>query len=265
MCWACSCGWPLFPSLRTWCAQSRLFLKLCKDCSELLPIRHGKSPMPIPYSTSATCSLFIWFTGPLARLVERLVPIPPAPAGIRPKYLDEFFLEQPALALDQVRRELVHMGGLVKSMIDRSLDAAMAGSESDAAALSRADDDVDKLYEEIIGYLGKLSQKSLINPQPQYLHNFVGIANYMENIGDVVEKDLLAIAGKRIRKKLVVSESTATELRALAREVCRAFDQALTAVETGDPDDALDVFGEQEGRGGACRRGNGPYREATCG
>ena len=186
--------------------------------------------------------LFIWFTGPLAKLVERLVPIPPIPKGIRPKYLDEFFLEQPALALDQVRRELVHMGGLVKSMIDRSLDAAIAGSESDAAALSRADDDVDRLYEDIIGYLGKLSQKDLINPQPQYLHNFVGIANYLENIGDVVEKDLLAIAGKRIRKKLVVSESTATELRALAAEVCRAFDQALTTVETGNSDDALDVF-----------------------
>jgi phosphate:Na+ symporter len=186
--------------------------------------------------------IFIWFTGPLARLVERLVPVPPAPKGIQPEYLDEFFLEQPALALDQVRRELLHLGGLVKSMIDRSLDAAMTGSESDAAALSRADDDVDKLYEEVIRYLGKLSQKDLINPQPQHLHDFVGIANYMENIGDVVEKDLLAIVGKRIRKKLVISESTATELRALADEVCRAFEQALKAVETGNPDDALDVL-----------------------
>ena len=190
----------------------------------------------------ANLLLFIWFTGPLARLVERIVPLPPVPKGLQPKYLDEFFLAQPALALDQVRRELVHLGGLVKSMIDRSLEAAMIGSEDDAAALSRADDDVDKLYEEIIRYLGKLSQMALINPQPQYLHNFIGIANYMENIGDVVEKDLLAIVGKRIRKKLAISESTGTELRALAEEVGRAFDQALIAVETGNPDDALDVL-----------------------
>jgi len=186
--------------------------------------------------------LFIWFTGPLARLVERIVPIPPTPQGIRPKYLDEFFLDQPALALDQVRRELVHMGGRVKTMIDGSLDAALSGSESDTASLSRADDDVDKLYAEVIGYLGKLSQEDLVSPQPQYLHNFVGIANYLENIGDVVEKDLLAIVGKRIRKDLIVSESTAAELRALSDEVCRAFDQAMTVVETGNPDDALDVF-----------------------
>jgi len=186
--------------------------------------------------------LFIWFTGPLARLVERLVPIPPVPKGVQPKFLDEFFLEQPALALDQVRRELVHLGELVKSMIDRSLETAIQGSESDAAALSRADDDIDLLYEDIIRYLGKLSQKNLIHPQPEYLHNFVGIANYLENIGDAVEKDLLTVAGKRMRKNLVVSESTCTELRALADEVGRAFDQALKVLQSGDPDDALDVL-----------------------
>jgi phosphate:Na+ symporter len=186
--------------------------------------------------------LFIWFTVPLARLVERLVPVPPTPPGIQPKYLDEFFLDQPALALDQVRRELLRLGGLVKSMLDRSLDTAISGSDADAARLSRSDDDVDILYEEIIRYLGKLSQATLINPQPQYLQNFVGIANYMENIGDVIKKDLLAVVGKRIRQRLVISESTATGIRALATEVNDAFDLALKTLETGDPDDALDVL-----------------------
>ena len=58
----------------------------------------------------------------------------------------------------------------------------------------------------------------------------------------MVEKDLLVVAGKRIRKQLVISEKTAMELRALADKVCSAFDQALKALETGDPDDALEVF-----------------------
>jgi phosphate:Na+ symporter len=190
----------------------------------------------------ANLLLFIWFTGPLARLVQRLAPVPPPPIGIQPRYLDEFFLAQPALALDQVRRELLHLGGLVKSMIDRSLDTVLSGSELDATELSRDDDDVDTLYEEIIGYLGKLSQTDLINPQPQELQSFVGIANYLENIGDIVEKDLLAIVGKRRRKNLAISESTATELRALATAVSRAFDDALKALESGDADDALEVL-----------------------
>jgi len=190
----------------------------------------------------ANLVLFIWFTGPLARLVERLVPARPAEKGVQARYLDNFYLDQPAFALDQVRRELVCLGSLVKSMIDRSLQAVLSGSQQDASSLSRSDDDVDKLYEEIIRYLSRLSQMSLVSPQPQTLQNFVGIANYMENIGDVVEKDLLAIIQKRTRKELVIGESTARELEALAGEVSRAFDQVLVAVETGNPDDALDVL-----------------------
>ena len=34
-----------------------------------------------------------------------------------------------------------------------------------------------------------------------------GIANYLEDIGSVIVKDPLAIVGKRIRKKLTISES----------------------------------------------------------
>jgi phosphate:Na+ symporter len=194
----------------------------------------------------ANLLIFIWFTGPLARLVEKIVPIPPAPLKVEPRYLDEFFLTQPALALDQVRRELLHLGQRVQAMIDRSIDVALSGTESDLKSLIGADDDVDRLYEAIILYLGKLSQAALVTPQPQQLQDFVGIANYLENIGDMVEKDLQTITGKRIRKKLVISHETAEELRALAREVSEAFSMALKAIETGQPDDALEVVESKE-------------------
>ena len=185
--------------------------------------------------------IFIWFTGPLARLVQRLVPAPPPPKTLQPKYLDAYYLEQPSMALDQVRRELTRLGGIVRSMVNRSLDVALSGPEEDAAALAAADDDVDRLYEAIIEYLGKLSQSPLIDPQPEYLQNFVGIANYLENIGDIVEKDLLAIARKRSRGHLAFSASTQAALRTLADEVARVLGLALKVVETGDPDIALEV------------------------
>lgn len=46
-------------------------------------------------------SLFIWFTVPLAGLVERLLPARPEPEHIivRPKFLDKELLGAPALAL----------------------------------------------------------------------------------------------------------------------------------------------------------------------
>jgi len=190
----------------------------------------------------ANLFLFIWFTGPLARLIQRIVPVPPTPEGVRPKYLDDYFLTQPSLALDLVRRELTCLGELTWSMIDRALATTIHGSEHDVATLSKSDDDVDAVYEDIIRYLGRLSQQSLVAPQPKQLHDYVGIANYFENIGDLIDKDLLAVAAKRRRKSLVIGPETKEKLHALADEVRRAFKLALAAVETGDPDVALEVL-----------------------
>jgi phosphate:Na+ symporter len=190
----------------------------------------------------ANMFLFIWFTGPLARLIQRIVPIPPAPEGVRPKYLDDYFLTQPSLALDLVRKELTHLGELTRTMIDRALATTIQGSEQDAATLSRVDDDVDVVYGDIIHYLGRLSQQDLITPQPKQLQDYIGIANYLENIGDVIDKDLLVVAAKRRRKSIVVASKTREMLQALADEVSRAFDLTLEALESGDPDVALEAL-----------------------
>jgi phosphate:Na+ symporter len=189
----------------------------------------------------ANLFLFIWFTGPLSRLVTRIVPARPQPLGIRPLYLDDIYLEQPAMALDQVRRELVRLGGLVRDMLARSLHVTASGTESEIASLERADDGVDTLYKESIRYLGKLSQKDLVQAQPQQLSEFVAIANYLENIGDVIEIDLLAVARKRLRTGMAISPSTTAKLRPINEKVFDSFNKVLTALETGNKDDALDA------------------------
>ena len=190
----------------------------------------------------ANLALFIWFTGMLAALVDRIVPPRPAPEGVRPRFLDDYFLNESALALDVVRRELVHLAELVNAMIKSALPAALHGADRDAALLSEADNDVDSLYSEIIRYLGKLSQRGLVAKQPQQLNDFVGIANYLENIGDVIEKDLLPIAAKRRRLNIAVSEETEAKLTALEKAVCEAFEQAISAIASGDADEAVDVL-----------------------
>ncbi len=186
--------------------------------------------------------LFIWFTGPLARLVDRIVPHKPVPDGIRPQFLDDFFLEQPDLAIDQARLELVRLGGLVRGMMKRAFQVVISGNERDAEELMRADDEVDALYQHIIRFLGKLSQKGLVQPQPQLLAQFVGIANYLENVGDVVEKDLLAVLRKRIAHRLRISASTLALLRPLDERVRVSFDDALAALGAGSSDRALEAI-----------------------
>ena len=178
--------------------------------------------------------IFIWFTGPLAKLVDWIVPKRKEPIGIRPLYLDKMFLEHPALALDQVRRELVRLAELDRNMLEQSLGVATVGTQLDVTRLHHADEDVDTLHGAIITYLAQLSQKNLVAPQPTQLHQYIGIANYLENIGEVIENNVLSDAVKRMRLAVVVSPATIDVLRTVHEKVCWAFDRALQALRDGD-------------------------------
>jgi phosphate:Na+ symporter len=175
-----------------------------------------------------------------------MVPERPEPVGIKAVFLDDIYLEHPAMALDQVRRELVRLGDLVRDMLTYSMYVTVSGNEGEVARLKQADDDVDTLYGEIIRYLGKLSQGNLVLKQPQQLGDFVGVANYLENIGDVIEKDLLAIAGKRIRNGTTISSSTAAKLKPIDEKVLEVFDRVLTVLATGSNDEALEAIDSKE-------------------
>ncbi len=186
--------------------------------------------------------VFIWFTGPLSRLLNRIVPPRAVPAGIKPLYLDALYLEQPALALDQVRRELLRLGDMVGATLAQSLRVVTGGRKEDVDKIILADDDIDTLYADVIRFLGRLSQKDLIRNQPQQLSGFVGIANYLENIGDVVEKEMMPVANKRMQADLIISAATMEKLRPLQEEVCRTFDRVMAALKTGEREPALDAI-----------------------
>ncbi len=183
----------------------------------------------------ANTFLFIWFTSPLAMLVNRIVPERKDPKGVFPKFLDEMFLEQPAIALDQVRRELARLAELDREMLMRSIDVITIGTQQDIALLRRAKEDVDTLHGAIITYLALLSQKNLVAPQSTQLYQYIGIANYLENVGDVIENNVLIDAAKRIRLGILVSPTTITVLLTVHQKVSWAFDRLLVALRDCDP------------------------------
>ncbi len=168
--------------------------------------------------------LFIGFTGPIARLVEWLVPRRQPKSGT-PLYLDTLYLEDPEVALDQVRRELARLAGNVGHMLDRALVVVIQGNSRDIDDLSRADDDVDQLHGAIVEYLGRLSRRVLDRSQSERLYAFIAIANYLENCGDIIDENLLDIARKRLQRGVRISPATQAVLRPLHRRVREAFTQ----------------------------------------
>lgn len=184
----------------------------------------------------ANTFIFVWFTNQIAWAMRRLIrarPVQEIPL-VQPKYLDEAVLDTPDLALDFVRFELRRLGELATTMLHKALPATVHGSEADLKALVKADDEVDALHGAIVTYLRRLSQTDLLTAQSSTLANYLAVANYIENIGDMVETNIAEAGFDRVRTNVQVSPMTEEALRALHTKICWTVEQAIDAVTRND-------------------------------
>jgi phosphate:Na+ symporter len=188
--------------------------------------------------------IFLAFAGPLARAIERLLPIRKAPEDevAQPLYLDEVLLDTPDLALDRVRMELGRLGEYVIKMMERALPALAHGSQSDVERLATMDDDVDALHGAIVTYLGSLSQQHATEDQSDRITDYISTANYLENIGDTIETNLADAGAERLKHDLQISEGTLEVLGRVHEKVRWSVHQALAAVVQNDVPVATEVI-----------------------
>jgi phosphate:Na+ symporter len=176
--------------------------------------------------------LFLPFAAQFARLVERLVPDRPIEeeAVIRAKYLTADLIRTPTLALDRARLEILHMGNRVRDMYSLSLPAVLAGTPARLDEVEQMDDAVDALHGQIIKYLGDISKTSLTSRETEELLRLMEATNDIENIGDIVETNLVQLGHERIEANVSISAATEQVITEYHETVGRALDAALQAV-----------------------------------
>ena len=181
----------------------------------------------------ANTLLFIGFTGQFARLADWLVPDRPLDEEalvVRARYLDEELLATPSLALDRVRLEVLHMGQRVQDMMARIMPAILSGNKETLRDIERMDDNVDTLHAQIIAYLGKISRLTLTERQTGELIRLMEAVNDLENIGDVIETNLIVLGHERIDEGVSISQPTREVLSNFHVVVNRAVEAAVQAV-----------------------------------
>ncbi len=181
----------------------------------------------------ANTLIFIWFTAQFSRLVERLVPDRPLEADgtiIRPKYLDEELLGTTSLALDRVRLEALHMGEHVQHMLTEVMPAISERNRETLGKIQNMDDQVDILHGHIIEYLGKISKTEMTEVQTRGFVKLMEAVNNLENVGDVIETDLIGLGNKLIDEGISISEATKQVLRDIHSAVSKSVDAAIQAV-----------------------------------
>lgn len=189
-------------------------------------------------------TVMIWFTRPIALLAKKIVPVRPVPEPDRigPKYLDPVFIRTPALAIEQVRLELGHLGEQVTRMLEAAPQAVVEGTGEDLDRIVAMDDDVDHLHAEILNYLAVLAREELGTTETKRLEIEVEIANNLEAIGDLIETNLVAQGRRRLENKLEISERRKDAVRPLYEAVALALGDVLKALANEDRALAQDVI-----------------------
>jgi phosphate:Na+ symporter len=181
--------------------------------------------------------LFLPFVRPFRRLVVMTTPgEEPEEEGERfgPKYLNPDMLKEPGLALAQATRETMRMSEIVHDMLVLSKKAF---TEDDLALIEKIesmDDRVDLLDSSIRLYLTKLSRAALSEDDAHRQMEILSVVSNLESIGDVIDKNLMELAKKRINKEVEFSREGWEEIEDFHAKVAENLELALSAFNSRD-------------------------------
>ena len=177
--------------------------------------------------------LFLPFTPIAADIFTRLVPDSQRP-DVGAMYLNPNVIDTPAVALGQALRELLRMGDVVLQSLR---DTVVVFARDDAALMReviRRDDQIDRLEEDIKQYVIKLRQNALTEEQSERETALLFVVVNLEEIGDVIEKNLMELAEKKIRGQHRFSAQGWSEIQDLHAKVVENMELALGALASND-------------------------------
>lgn len=195
----------------------------------------------------ALAILFIGFTGPVARLSARLLPDQPAGDDPgKPRYLSQGQMDQPTIALANAGREALRMGDLVGQMLRQSLEVLRNDDRRLIKQVSDLDTQVDRLNEAIKIYLTTVSRELMDPADQKRVVDLITFITNLEHIGDIVDKNLMELAAKKVKYQLKFSPEGSKELDDIHERLTHNLELAMNVFMSGDLKLARQLFAEKQ-------------------
>ena len=186
--------------------------------------------------------IFFPFVSLMAHLVEWFMPDKPqevteevaaAPALVT-RYLDPRLLSTPVLAIEQARREILPMAEVVRGMLADIMPAFVANDTNTAKDILQRDNQVDFLHRQTADYLTQINRSNLSLQQSERTEQLLHVTTELEHIGDVIEKNLVALLVKKAEGNIAFSEEGRDELIQYHQRVLASYDDAIKAFTDDD-------------------------------
>jgi phosphate:Na+ symporter len=182
---------------------------------------------------------FLPFTGILSKLLKKALPDRPQTDDPgRTRYLNDKDLDMPSVALAAAARETLRMGDIIQQMLEDTLKVLRTNDEKLLVRIRDEDDTVDKIYNSIKNYMARLTQEFM---DPKEATRYVQILTFstnIEHVGDVIDKNLMPLALKKIKSQHHFSSAGFKEIEHMHKLVLESIQLAQSVFVSGDPDSA---------------------------
>lgn len=180
--------------------------------------------------------VFLPLLGPVTRLAAILLPDRAKGGEGAQTYLDEGLMSSPDMAIAVAARETLRMGDVIGSMLDQTMRALKEGDEAAFAAVSRQEDEVDRLHEAIKLYVARLSRLDLDEDDARRANEVISYAINLEHVGDIIKRGLAEMAAKKVRNRLSMSPEGIAEISEFFRYTRENLQMAQAIFMSRDPD-----------------------------
>jgi phosphate:Na+ symporter len=189
---------------------------------------------------------FIFFTAPIARIAERLLPAKPISDDPgKPRHLDPSALATPTLAISCAAREALRIGDVIEQMLNGLLTVLKTNDRGLAERLRKMDDVVDDLYTAVKLYLTQISREALEETEGRRWADIVSFTINMEQVGDIVERIIIELEEKKIDKGRNFSEAGMAEICDLHGRLIANLRLGLSVFLNGDLKSAQELLAQK--------------------
>jgi phosphate:Na+ symporter len=202
---------------------------LTTDLSRQIAMAHTLSAV-------VKCLILFPFIDIYSNLLTKLFPSKEEEKPFGPIYISDTLLDTPGVALQQAKKEILRTGQIVSEMFAKARSCIDKYERNLILCdqVSLIDVKVDKLRHAIVDYLRKIASKNLSEEESQQEIKYLYIINDIENIGDIIDKNIMPIAKKITELDVLFSSEGWYEICNFHDIILKNLNEVLIAFEKDD-------------------------------
>ncbi len=164
----------------------------------------------------------------------------------RPVYLDKNAIDTPSIALASAVRETLRMADMIEKMLSDSMEALNSNDEKSVRKVTDQDDIIDRVYIAIKNYMARLNEEFMDEQEALRYIQVITFATNIEHAGDIIDKNLMAAALKKIRNQGSFSDEGLGEIEEIHNMVMESIRLAQSVFVSEDRELAKRLLNQKD-------------------